>query len=424
MSRTGRLVRCVIATVVAVFLVHQAILAGLAASHNLPGNYVAALRLQPSSGEAASKEASIRLAEGDAAKSEVLARQALTVSPLNVAAVRTMGLVRESQGREAESRRLMTAAGALGWRDPATQLWLMRRSLAVGDYQVAVERADALLRRDLFVDELFPVLRQVAAEPGGAPALAARLADDPHWRQRFLMRLTDLKPEQWQGHEALLKQLAGGATPARKVELIAYTKRLFDSGQRERAYRQFISYLGAGPSAPVVTDGSFTLIATAPPDEPRFPFEWTVPKVFGVSMEFDVPPAPIDGVALRVRTDGSAAGLLMSQVLHLGPGRYVMAVAARPSDRAAAEGFRWTVQCIDGGNRVAAGPTASENHRQWILLKTALQIPPGCTPRLELRAQNIGAGIESWFDRISIQPAAPSKDSKVAPDIKTPTVPA
>ena len=118
---------------------------------------------------------------------QILGERALKTDPLNVAAIRILGLAAERAGNKARASELMAIAGQRSIRDPATSAWLMRKSLEEENFAEALRHADSLLRTEPDVrDRLLPILVAIASHPKGSPEMIARLATNPPWRSWFL----------------------------------------------------------------------------------------------------------------------------------------------------------------------------------------------------------------------------------------------
>src|SRR5580698_9118225 len=82
------------------------------------------------SAEALAQLALRQLASQTLNHAAALARRSLNLDPLNAAALSALGLTLDRAGRADQANRAMSVAGAQGWRDPVTQIWLMQHRLA------------------------------------------------------------------------------------------------------------------------------------------------------------------------------------------------------------------------------------------------------------------------------------------------------
>ena len=112
---------------------------------------------------------------------EAALRGALKRSPLDARLLRTLAVAAELRGDRARAVATMAVAGARGWRDTLTQVWLFSDAVARGDDAAASLHADAVLRQTPELQpNLFPVM--IASMRDRAAAVApyvARLAEAP-----------------------------------------------------------------------------------------------------------------------------------------------------------------------------------------------------------------------------------------------------
>lgn len=119
----------------------------------------AALVWSPGDGEAgamlASRSLAIALKTGDSvAKARALedadrdARRVIRLEPLRAELVRDLGLVADARRQPARADALMSQAALFGWRDVATQAWILQQQLAQRNLAGAMTRIDAILRTE------------------------------------------------------------------------------------------------------------------------------------------------------------------------------------------------------------------------------------------------------------------------------------
>lgn len=128
-------------------------------------------------------------------ESALYARQSLLANPMESLAISLLGEAQIQQQDNAGADKAFRVAGQLGWRDAAVQTYWMQRSLAVGDYAIAAERLDALLRQTPLFDRRKPLVDALLATPQGRAALASRLRLGPAWATTFIIDVTGDTPE-------------------------------------------------------------------------------------------------------------------------------------------------------------------------------------------------------------------------------------
>ena len=79
-------------------------------------------------------------------------------------------------GRAADAQRTFRIAARFGWRNVQTQAFWYDVALQVGDYEVAAERLDALLRVHPRLVEQVELLKPMESDPAARKVLARALA--------------------------------------------------------------------------------------------------------------------------------------------------------------------------------------------------------------------------------------------------------
>lgn len=351
-----------------------------------------ALALNPYSSRAAVWLAAGAAEKGRAGAAVALSLRAIENSPLNPEALTILALVREGQGRSAEATNLLSLAGSLGWRGEAPQLAVLTRALQQGELEVAVLRADALLRQRRQVDRMFAFLRAASNSPEGARLVADRLLAEPRWRSDYLVWMKGLGPRSYAGHEAVLDHLMKSDRPPKPEEVNAFVRRLVSEEKYSDARRIWARFRGAASSA-YLTDGSFNGLSAARAEPP--PFEWNIRQVNGALARAEPRRGPAGTTALRVSAEGTAAGLLLDQIVLLPPGPYILEYMVREEQPGSRDALRWELTCLGRATPLALGPERALSARSaWLRLRQAFSVPRSACPaqRLELRISNQRAG--------------------------------
>jgi hypothetical protein len=92
--------------------------------------------------------------------------------PLDLPALRDLGLRLDGLGRRTQAEALLSFVGDRSWRDGPAEVWLLRRRLVEGRFREAFESADSLLRRDAdgsLRPALFPMLVAPPWKPAWPP---------------------------------------------------------------------------------------------------------------------------------------------------------------------------------------------------------------------------------------------------------------
>ncbi len=168
-----------------------------------PENSVPGLFADASLGSAAIRH----IANENFVMAEEVATKALVRSPLEPGRSGALGTARLALGKYGPADQAFRVSGQLGWRDPLTQLYWQRSALARGEYDVAAERLDALLRDNpaqARSPELFMGLTDTAE---GQRALARRLALSPGWAGAYFLPSPEASVGELRARAAVLEQL-------------------------------------------------------------------------------------------------------------------------------------------------------------------------------------------------------------------------
>lgn len=346
------------------------------------------------------------LVAGRPASADTYARKALAVDPLQIPALRVMGLAADNRGETARARALLAAAGARNHRDPALQFWLLRNAAATGDYPEAFARADALSRAEPdLTRRLFPFMMDMVSRPGGVTALAARLALDPPWRGGFMNSWIRNAPTA-DGPISLMDELAVLGSPATPLEKGLIQTRLVRDGRFQQA---FVLWAQDLPPAQLnnladVNDGGFD---GAPADGP---FTWDIERQARGIADFGTAPGR-SGQALHLVFDGRPAPqILVRQLLVLPPGPRVLTGEVKGERFEAIGGLSWTIRCAGQNHAVVAESGPINASGDWRRFTATFDVPAdGCEGQwlsLVVLGQTVGARRSSgevWFDNIAIQ---------------------
>lgn len=340
----------------AVLLIGKAAIVHLAADAS---SREAASRLAPYSPTAATLLAIEALKTGEARLVEQAALRALRRAPIRPEPVALLAVARQALGEEEQTARLMGIAGAAGWREAITNLWLLNHALASGKPVMAAQRGDALLRQRLFRDEVLAAFGALAADPAGQGALVDRLAANPSWRRALLVESEALEPEV---QRALLRAMRGRGMAVREEEAAALVRRLLAGGGAAEAREAWSDLTGAGRR---VADAGFERLALRGDEAPLAPFEWRVLPLIGTRV-FTEPPGGKAGAALHVAAEAGSVGVVAEQTLVLAPGVYRLSADVR------SPGTAFVLGCAGGRELALQGADAPGR------VQLGFSITPGC----------------------------------------------
>jgi tetratricopeptide (TPR) repeat protein len=382
---------------------------GIAAGFASSGDYATATALAPDA-DHQSRRAQDLFFAGQHDAAIATARSALRIAPLNTRAIRTIGQAELARGHDDAGLDAMNAAARGGWRDNPTQIWTLQMALSDGDYDTAMERADALIRRYTIPDPVFAAFRAMNAEPGFRRSLIARLDDQPDWRGLMFLDLRRASASEIPPAIQLIADIDRTPRPVTDLELFPILERMTELGAADQAYRFWRS---KAPRAgwngdSQLYDGAFVVASKRQGMGSTPRFEWAVDP--GGSGLASVEAAPNgQGVALRASTDTGDSVVLATQQLLLAPGMYRIGARIFARSERDMAGFEFMLRCVADKRDI---PFADQRLQQLRLdqlrYSATLQVPAGCARQtLDIRARGgtpVGASVS--FTDLALHRAA------------------
>lgn len=344
-------------------------------------------------------------AVGRTIQAVALATIALKRSPLSTRGLRTFALSAQERGDTELSGKAMALAGALGWRDTPTQLWLIHAFWTQGDYAAALERADALSRRNQLRDKMRALFISAAVEHSSRSALADRLLSNPDWRPYFFEGAHFLPRSKIAAYaefmDFFVKQ--GGGLKMSEIEPFAAT--LYANEYYRWGWLRWKTIVEEGKLRTTdVFDGDFEVSALDPQRHVSL-FEWRFPQSAGVSTSFGEPPDRPNNRAFHAVSEGNSKAEIAAQTLALTPDQYTLKVEALSSDSLDLGRFYWEIHCV-GGRRLATIPTRNNQRLgRWVNVIARFSVPDlNCQAqhlKLFLNGDDLQP-IDLWFDQVAI----------------------
>jgi hypothetical protein len=189
MMRSAHLAHVAVAGLIAAVAIIALLTDGIARDARDNGLIDVALRLRPAWSSTLSAAASRDMETNRTTRATLEARAALARNPIDVVALRVLGLSRMQAHDPIGATAIMTLSGRLSWRDDGTQLWLLSAAMSQRDYVAAVQHVDALLRLQDEVPLAIQALLVLSNDPAAQDAIAERLAGDPPWRDYYIFSL-------------------------------------------------------------------------------------------------------------------------------------------------------------------------------------------------------------------------------------------
>ena len=287
--------------------------------------------------------------KGEFDQAAVVARRALARGPLEVRALRDLGVIAAAQGRTLDANRILGVSAARSLHDGPSHLWLLDQNLRSHRIDAVFAEADILLRQaPERLTALLPTLVAAGEGQGGVDALAKRLRDDPPWRDAFLENFIPRAKDPAAAF-ALLMKLQDTSTPPNPVQARLYLERRLREGAYDQAYLDWLQFLPQNVLGHVgnIYDGDF---AGAPGPAP---FNWVLESGVGGVATMGPSPAPNWRTALDVQYDGTSTAVLAAQHLALPPGRWRLTGVAWTTNIGVPT-LGWKVSCAEDDGHILA----------------------------------------------------------------------
>ena len=248
------------------------------------------------------------------------ALMALARDPINVVAVRTMGLFAAGRSALPQARALFKYAETLSRHDMPTQLWLIDDAVARNDLTEALQHFDRGLRTALWNTNGLLMERLSAASDDSAvrAALAPILRKRPSWRRTFLVKFIYDSVAPDRTLPDLFGRIDMRADNADDASVLTMAiSRLVELHQYAAATRLY-----PGLAHDVLHNAGFE-------GENRFPpLDWSLTdngEITAVTGETD----DGNGQALQIQASGDQDALAAAQLIILKPGTYQLSAFAK-----------------------------------------------------------------------------------------------
>jgi hypothetical protein len=343
--------------------------------------------------EALRNNGSRLLATGNVQGALALGETAVRQEPVDPASTALLGAARLAAGDRIGAERAFTVAGKLGWRVPLTQLYWMGRALEGGDFRVAALRLDALLRQKSGLLKDRRLLDPMESDPRGRAAMVGRMLLRPNWLKPYADNVYDISPQAIQYRALVLEELARRGLRVGCVRIASATSRLADTGavgQASDLWRKHCPAAGSG----LVSDGQFinaNLVTVAGP------FAWATAGDSDIGLAL-VPTA--GGQRLMIVGAAPFDRVLLSQLLAVGPGRYVLSWNAETGNGTPTDKVRAAIGCARMTREWL--PASFEAHsRRW---SAPVTIGADCAGHWLNFGVSANAG-SVWLEQVKLEPA-------------------
>jgi len=316
-----------------------------------------------------------RFAEANAA-----ARRAIDAAPVEPDAPALLGTSRLALDDPLGAEAAFVVAAQFGWRTLTTQYYWMQRALDVGDFRVASQWLDAMLRQDPGLAENRELLEPFEGAPLGRAALVGRLMERPDWLRNYALLASVRSREDALRRADVFNRLAQRGHPlgcAAIGPLATKLVRLNSPALAQQTWRANCPSHSTG----LIADTSFDTLQA---HEANSPFEWMVLGDSDVSLSLETPPNEANR-RLVLASSASFPRKALSQLVIVKPGTY------RLSWRAVNSGG-------EPSNRISATMSCGADSHDWLAARF--------DPRSKLWVADVaidGSCGASWLE-FAIQP--------------------
>lgn len=296
---------------------------------------------RPFRSQADRSRAEIAIARQTPAEALSGARAAVAHDPVDPDSTALLGTALLMSNDLDGAARAFRVAAAFGWRNPATQTYWFEAALQVGDFKVAVDRLDAILRAHQTYAGADRMFAPLEADPAGRKALLDRLATHPLWIPRYLA-IDDKVPLQQLRHRAeLIEGVAGSGRRLGCEAVYWFTARLIQLGERSHATAVWNANCPSLAAGQTIADAGFELADAAQPT----PFGWYLWRSGDIGIL--VEKAPGGGKELVLNNNGAGAEVALEQAVDIPPGTYRLSASVRGDQPADARRLVATLACND-----------------------------------------------------------------------------
>lgn len=305
---------------------------------------------------AARAKATLAFVRSGPASAIGFAGRSILSDPISAQAVSILGRSRLYAQQLSEARKAFQVSGQLGWRDTMTQIYWLDQALQAGDYRIAAERLDALLRQAPDDENRDRFIAAVAATPEGRAAVAERLKLAPAWARTMVIQVSELPPEQLLQRVDLMRRTGRGVWDCPVSEGIA--QKLITLGMLHEA--QSVWQLSCETSGALVYDGGFEQLDTL---NPTTAFDWQVSTQGDADIAITADKA--NNHRLSVETTASVTRPIVRQLVVLKPGLYRLAWRMPQIDRSQARAIKVSLTCKPDLSRATAGTAVAGKRDTW-----------------------------------------------------------
>lgn len=240
-------------------------------SRDLPGLERLVPELFRAQADRSAAETQLVRTDNDAALAR--AKAAVAEDPIDPDATPLLGSAYAQLGRDTDAENAFRIAARFGWRNIATQAFWYDLALRSGDFKVAAERADALLRVHPILADQPDFLKSLESEAAGRQVLAQRLQAKPPWLTNYLNVDDDTPEDVIERRLSVFGEMDSRRHPMGCDEVAPFTRVLIHDGRRHDAETLWNANCPSLKVSGLLADPSFTRVLNP---SAKDPFSWSV----------------------------------------------------------------------------------------------------------------------------------------------------
>lgn len=343
---------------------------------------------------------------GDIEQAKSTARRAIARSPMDQGPLSILGAIHFDNGEAEGAQQSFRAAGALGWRDLATQGYILEQAIQTRDALVLAQRIDAILRLGTPYERMSDLVRQAETFDVDFTAFPSRLASSPPWLSDYII---DAGGMTGPALERRVGMLAEGRARGMRLNCRSIgwaSQKLIESGNISSSANLWQS-LGCGEeSATNLGPDAGGFEERRSNTEATTLLRWNLEQNGDIQASIETAPAQLDGTALHVTDNSPGEKLAARRAIVLDSAGYIL----QWEEFATTPGADYSVaiECATNGRRLTAKMVAEVSASASSTKRELDVSPPGedCIGQiLSISSISSGQQTEFWLDNFVLKPA-------------------
>ncbi|MCA0908928.1 hypothetical protein [Qipengyuania gaetbuli] len=344
--------------------------------------------------------------DGNIEDAKASARRAIVRSPLDQGPLSTLGAIQFDNGEAEAAQKSFRAAGALGWRDLATQAYIVEQATQARDAVVLAQRIDAILRLGTPYERVANLVLTAESYDSEYAAMPSRLASSPPWLSNYIVDAGGLSGPALERRVKMLRAGRDQGMPLNCRPVGWASQKMIESGNMARAIDTW-QQLGCGEISP----SNLGRIAGGFEEQVRGQetttlLQWNLEQSGDIQAAIETAPHQMGGKALHVIDNAPGEKLAAMRAIRLGSGRHIL----QWQDHSPAQGSDYAVEvdCVHSGRKLSQrsmfeADSGSETGKRELTFEVDGEACDG----QRIRIFSIGSGqrADFWLDAFIVRTA-------------------